>query len=99
VFEKSAEQGKSDVTDPVGFLKIWQKIGENQENSAETHRRRWRHSENREHRNAAGFGDKSVGFTDKSAGFTDKPVRRVPDGFCRKLADFCINSVNRTKKL
>jgi hypothetical protein len=25
VFEKSAEQGKSDVTDPVGFLKIRQK--------------------------------------------------------------------------
>jgi hypothetical protein len=31
VFEKSAEQGKSDVTDPVGFWKIQQKsvkIGE-----------------------------------------------------------------------
>jgi hypothetical protein len=71
------------------FLKSSAKIGENQKNSAETHR--WRNSENWEHRNAAGFGD-------KSAGFTDKPVRRVPDGFFQKPTDFCRNSVNGTKK-
>jgi hypothetical protein len=61
------------------FLKSSAKIGENRKNSAETHR--WRNSENWEHQNAAGFGD-------KSAGFTDKPVRRVSDGFSQKPADF-----------
>jgi hypothetical protein len=59
--------GLSSVQKVVGTT-VFEKFGENRKNSAETHRRRWRNNENREHRNAAGFGD-------KSAGFTDKPVR------------------------
>jgi hypothetical protein len=40
MFENLAEGGKLGLTDFIGFWKIWKKIGEIQENLAETHRRR-----------------------------------------------------------
>jgi hypothetical protein len=77
VFENLTEEGKPDLTDSVGFLKIQKKIGEIQENSAETHQRQRRNSENREDRNSADF-------TDQSASFSQKSVRQFSDKFCRK---------------
>jgi hypothetical protein len=73
------------------FLKNLAKISENQQNSAETHRRRRRNSENREHRNATGFTNKLAVFSKNRCG----EFRAV---FCRKPTDFCRNSVNGTKK-
>jgi hypothetical protein len=46
----------------MSVFKKFGKIGDNWKNSVETHRRRWRNSENQKHRNAAGLTDKSAGF-------------------------------------
>jgi hypothetical protein len=64
------------------FLQNSEKISEIRENSAETHQRRWRNSENREDRNVASF-------TNKSAGFARKSMWRFLSEFCQKPGEFC----------
>jgi hypothetical protein len=66
LFENSAEQGKSDLTDVVGFWKIWWKSEKFDRNAPETMEEQWKPG----HRNVASFTDKSISLTDQLVGFS-----------------------------